>query len=459
MADTTFADEYALASAGLAPPGLTSGLQVPPAGFGWDFARFPVNVYRNGPRDYSTDFDPTSLMPSGFWNLPVYYVDRSKPDNNGAGTSRSTAKRSIWAAMAQAGTTGGIVLVRGDVGFYDRNNDFNFTGATKVDPLGPIAVIGYGGEVETGPRALLSWAADTTFTSCYTAVRSSVGKVLNLLERDSSGFYAEIPVAADATTLNSTATEAGWFQNGANVLVKRRDGKPVTDANTCVLLADVAIRTAPFSTFLSGIRAMGGLVGTLDARATFSGNLAVQDCSFSFPSNIQGRAISVDNMDGMSAFFRTTAGRAATDGFNGHKANGGLHHMLTVDCVSDFVGDAAVPGSNNVSSQPYTLHEAVKGIDLGGNWRRGRGGIITNINDSELWSLGSVLQNDRGDTDISGGYDSAGAIIRDNSKAWFQEVESRGNMRSFVNFGANSQVNTRACRDGGSPRVGVVKSF
>lgn len=442
--------------------GIPLGLVEAPEGFAWNFTRYPINIYRQGPGQYSTDLDPKDLMPAGFWSSPVYYVDASKSDDSLAGLAPATAKQSIRGAIAAAvaaNATGVIIYIK--QGLYDRTKDLTKSATgTPVMPEIPVALIGYGGRVDHGPVALLTWTADT---GTYIAARSNVARVLDTTRKDAEGNYIEIPLVADATAL--AAAEEGWFQDGANCRVKRKDGKAPTNATTYVLMLNSpSLRFGTQAVYISGISAIGGVTGTLQASDVSNQNLVAVDSSFAFSgaatSSSATRAVYVDNRDGLAAFFRCKAGQVPTDAFNFHMANyltAGIKplHALTVDCRGIFNG-VTVNNNNQNSCNGWTLHENVVGIDIGGTYLKSRGGSLADIDSTQAWLLGTLSGDDLGD----GSFPSHSFRAGDSAKIWAQETRGTGSIYSYhASSGAGPIIYTRECQDGGGLRVGQVNPY
>jgi len=447
--------------------GIANGLVTPPSDFAWNFTRYPINVYRRGPFDYATDLDPQSLMPSGFWNSPVYYVDTAKADDSLSGTTPATAKATIRGAITAAiaaGASGVIIMVK--KGLYDRSRDLTkSTIGSGTLPEIPVALIGYGGRVDHGPVALLTWAADATYTSCYTSARSNVARVLDTSRQDDEGNYVELPAIADATTLNSAATEEGWLQNGANVLVKRKDGKAPSNTNTYVLLINSpSLQFGTQAAFISGISGIGGVTGTLQASDVSNTPIVAVDSSFAFSgttvSTSATRAIYIDNKDAIAAFFRCKAGRVPTDAFNFHMAsylNAGVQplHVLTVGCRGIYSG-VTVNNNNQNSCNGWTLHENVRGIDLNGRYLTARGGSIADIDQTQAWLLGTISGDDLGDASFPSHAVRAG----DTARIWAQELRVTGAITALhAASGTDPRIFARSCQDGGGLRLGNVTSY
>ena len=450
--------------------GIANGPVSSPVEFTWDFTKYPLNVYRTGPGKYGTDLDPQSLMPANFWTTAaVYYADATKADNTGAGTTPATAKRSIRsciAAAVAASATGVIVYVR--AGLYDRTKDMlNSSAGSGTIPEIPVAIIGYGGRVDHGPVALLTWTADTTYTTTYTAARTNVARVLDVTRKDEEGNYVELPAIADAATLNAATTEEGWFQNAGNVLVKRKDGKVVSDANTWVLLTNSSsLNFGAQAAYVAGINAIGGVTGTLQASEVSTNNIIAVDCSFSHSGSIVQsgtgsgtRAVSIDNRSGIAAFFRCRAGQIPTDAFNFHMANQATAasplHALTVDCRGIYCG-VTVNNNNQSSCNGWTLHENVVGIDINGVYHTTRGNAVANIDASKAWLLGTTAGLDLGD----GSFPSIAFRAGDTAKIWIQEGRATKSAYSMhASSGTSPQIYTKSCQDGGGLRTGNVTSY
>lgn len=117
-----------------------------------------------------------------------------------------------------------------------------------------------------------------------------------------------------------------------------------------------------------------------------------------------GNAYSINALNGLFAAFGCDADASSSDGFNAHRTKGGRLHFLTVNC-SAFDNGRGVASSNG-----WTLHEDVVGVDLAGVYRGNAGGTIGNIARSKCWIVGSIVGDDRGD--IQWGSSAAPSAIK-----------------------------------------------
>lgn len=392
-----------------------------PEGFLWDQAKYPVSVYPIANGRYGVGAEPRSLVAQAIWDGPVYYVDAAAANSAGGGLTPATAVKSIAVAidrLNKSGAAGGRILIKG--GAYDRTMDTTDSGASNG--LGGItcqkhtAFIGYGGVPEIGPFQLLNFAADA---GAYIAARTNVAKVFDLLNRDEFGDYIEIVKQADAATVNAGS---GWFQDGANVRIRRPDGAAVTNANTRVFLAGdgMQLGASNVDVYCEGLYLQSGIAACFRSLVASSGNIVFNRMRLAAPGAVARNTVAIDNRTGLFAAFNSNASKGTSDGWNFHGVTGQLH-VLLVDTRGDDNGRIGATSCNG-----FTLHENVIAIVATSSFRRGAGGTVRNIGSSQMWALATTSQDDLGDQPFGGPVPPTQYQFDDTAKAWLYDCSALG---------------------------------
>lgn len=447
----------------------------PPAGFGWDFSSYPVNIFKDGPRHFATDVDTRSFIPSDVWNGPVYYVSSSGINTNN-GTSPSTPVRSLWKArqlLEASASPAGIIMAmaNADTGiiWWDRANDFNDNGAAGggtaggVAPTKPFALMSWGGQSYMGNVVnSLAWTYDST-SKTYSATRSSVACVIDISQYNRWGIYKRLSKITAGADLAATRTLVGaapgsYALTASNELVIRLDNDAaVSDTTVRVVLNTVdALKLGAVSAYISGFSLLGStLTGAVNAASAATRNIVMEDCDASFAGQDGGTArnnYAVDNLTGLAILRRCKGAAALADVFNWHAVSGNGHGLM-IDCEGVDAGhDGASPV--NLSNQIVTLHETFKLISLNTKGSFASGGCVRNINTSQHWDLGSEYAFDRGDVRFSGGTQiSSGVVMNDTAEYWGDCITVRGCQQTFYAT-ASAKIHLRDAVEMGGKRGG-----
>lgn len=128
----------------------------------------------------------------------------------------------------------------------------------------------------------------------------------------------------------------------------------------------------------------------------------------------------------MFAAFNCEASKNGKDGFNIHKNGSVIPSGLFVNCSGYENGLVATSTSNN----GITIHDGVKAIDIGGDWR---GSVGTNAghvsDDTQVWHFGSVAGDSAGDTYNGGSIDyGAFGVWSGAAEMWLDSCRSIGSI-------------------------------
>jgi hypothetical protein len=385
-----------------------------PSGLGWDTTNFnfTTNLANVAGRSYgSISVTPEALFDarSTARSAPgaTYYVGPSGNDTTGNGLTSGTAWRTIDKAIQAANTAAVPTKIYVATGTYSRGNSFAGFGGTR--PAVDIAFIATGGRVVAGNfDDYTAPTSDATHTNTYSATLSNVDDIVDLTNLDANGNYGRLTYVASAAICNITPNS--WHHDGTKYYIRRRDNVAPTSTNTRIYRGGTYVLqvVTPISIYLgadddySGFDLEGtSTKGALDYGPTTTPGsrkaVVVKNCTFKYCGNkvnTSARAVSVDSIHGIAAFFDCWADRAATDAFNFHNTTSAtaVPYVLTVNCVSLDTGQPV-----NTSVNALTIHEDVKAIDIAGYYGGSNGGTVRNIGTSKHLLIGTILLSDKGE--------------------------------------------------------------
>jgi hypothetical protein len=335
-------------------------------------------------------------MPASLWTATQYYVNFATGNDANNGLSAGSPFKNIFRAFNIGNATGAPYRVQVEANTYDRASSPSGSGGTVV-PTQDCYLFAHGGRVVTGNFDTLTWSGpDATYTNCYTATRSNVGRVFDISTLDSYGDYTELTKVADATTCNSTA--GSWALVGTTLYVHRADGAQVTNSNTRAYLS-LAVNTMPCGTknlYVSGFDFEGGKDGVVVATSVATRNLVFDNCSakYSGASGAPVNGFAFQDTTGIVVCNSCTANANSSDGFNGHWTQGGASglYMLNISCVGNDNGRFGSTSNNGL-----TWHDGIIGIDVNGTYSGNYGVNFHVIGASQGWAVGTVSTDSQGD--------------------------------------------------------------
>lgn len=378
-----------------------------PSALGWQGADFKprlINgVWRSG-------LDPRRQVTSDVWNGVVYCVDVINGNDANSGLNFSVPKKSISNAIdtgnANGSATAYIILVRNSGVYSAASGGF----ASGKYPSKPCAIIAESGTILAHNSLDTSWSLYSGAT--YTTTQSQTGNVIDLvtgLELTYAGLFSTA-VLADTALVTAGS---GWALVGATVAaatavyVLRPDAAAVTNTNTralrwqnfaCFPNINPSTLAPGKDVYIEGFELWGGLYGGLDfSNGAASGNTTAVTRNIA-GSRIKTRfgggptspcnGLSVDYTIGQAAFFDCDFGKSTTDGVNAHGRGSSSIDLLTENCVADDLGRFSSSIANG-----YSTHEAVRSIDLSGDYSNSIAPCFYNIDTSKCWIVGTKVGN------------------------------------------------------------------
>lgn len=398
---------------GLAP---STGVLVPPSGFGFDFDTYPFKVFGSGRTNLNVESYAQDAL-----NGVAYYVDWSTGSDANNGLSTGARKASVASAIT-AGNAGGVpyhVIVRNQAGgLVPRAGAFN---SGTVKPTQHCAIVAESGPVSFGQFEPLSYSADGSYVGVWVATRTNVARACDLRSTDAYGNPIELTqVATDAEMDGDPGAVGIWYNSGSTFKVKLADGAAVTNDNVMALLKDSLIfLTANKDFYADNLVLYGGHVGSLYASGITGNVMArrVQARLCGASDNLYD-GFRIRDAQGFMAFQQCEAYGNAKDAFNGH--NSGLtggQFVLTDRCVGKDNGRFTSQSNNFITS-----HEDVFWVDAGGLAEDNYGGQVHAIDQSQLWCVGTESRDSKGDTSLGGGRGPTEFVTQQTAQMWLQNT-------------------------------------
>jgi hypothetical protein len=412
---------------------LPVGIAPIPAALGWDQSRYPIYPVLSNPGAdgrFTGSLGPGSYSPLEHPDLalaargPAYYVDAAIGDDRNSGLPLAP-----FASIGQAqwalnlGGRPGRIYVRGGQE-YDRLRNFN--AGLFLSPAVHTIYIAHGGRVKVSTResALDGWQPSPLYPTCQVHLGSlplAPARVLNPLTRDAWGLVMDM--VSTSSLLVCSLTPNSWYyrEGDGKLFVNRADGLKVSNENTTILSQEpnfVYGGNVPCSVALVGATAQDGfdLEGGARDRASsafqyhvpsvvLSGNALIyaKNCTFRYAGFYADRqncnGVGLNSLPGLAFFEECDASGNGADGFNVHDTRANQPRLLTLNCTAYRNGQ---PGS--ISSNAWTTHHGVVGIDIGGRYGGSAGFNLHSIDKSRSLLIGTASRSSRGDIAHGGSF-------------------------------------------------------
>ena len=382
-----------------------------PAGFLWNFAKYPMSIVGNGAGGFLCDFVPEVYHQPALSGT-TYFVSTVGSDSNSGLTSYANALASIGHAIT-LGNAGGVpycVVVK--AGLYYRTQGF-----FGLIPTQACAFLADGGRVVTGTFDNLTWALVAGTTATYSSSRSNANRMFDILNNDSFGNYNEMTNVSLSAVPTADLAAGSWGTYNNIVYARRSDAAAITSSNTRLMIGNVSI--LDFTGFFSGLTGVtqncfiggttatsgfdfqgggaGGIVFTNNATANVMGRNGTTKYAGGILSYSGCKGIRSDNLNGLTAWVNWESSCNADDGFNGHNSNyavtGYTPQFLTINCRANNNGRG-----NSTSNNGITAHETCLFIDINGSYDSNYGGNSAFIDNTQAWHIGTSCQRSLGDT-------------------------------------------------------------
>ncbi|NRA79857.1 MAG: hypothetical protein HRU18_16755 [Pseudoalteromonas sp.] len=431
------------------------GFVSPPDGFVVHQKLLGINAIKIG-----SSYD-CSIAPSDLIDLSTYtniqYVDWTRPDSSGDGSTWALAERNIGTAIDNAIASGldTRIFVRG--GIYPRFQSIAQASVAKNLTVA-ISLEAVHGRVTTGPFDNLTYTKTVGKNFVYEASRSAALIAVNLKQLDEDGEFVPILHVGSITECDNNPNT--WFTDNSKVYVHADNSGVVTNTSTRIYLGVVgAALYGNEDIYISGFNLEGGQSGALDIRNGTDNTVVLDDtkCNYASGGTISSpllkSGVAILNCD-LFAAFNSSSSYNSSDGFNLHEFSGKVPNGLTVNCRSKNNG-LLLPGATSVNG--LTVHDGVAHIDIGGVWLGSTGTNAGHVSDStQVWHFGSTAGKSQGDT-INGGSINWGAfgMWAGENEMWLESCVDIGS-EIGVYAGPSSVVRVRNHNGTGSKSISVT---
>lgn len=357
-----------------------------PVGFGWDGARFPVDIRKSG-SGFRAKLNPRNLVNDAIWNGAAIHVDgvNGEDTNSGIGSvdgDFSAAKRTIHAAFVAGNSTGAPYRVIIKSGQFEEGA---FTRNGNDEPDQAVAILGWGGPVtyRTGPFSI-NWSDDG---GTHSAQISSVKRVFRTDQLTERGLFFELVQVNDPLACQSTLNS--WCDDGGTVHVNIGKVPGAQDIAVIRSFHGARFLSHDKDIYLEDIHCQGGITGALHCDAIADRNIVGVRCSFRYsaPSNPANPldAVQIRRTNGLAAFFDCNASGGAEDGWSFHEDGHPGLHVLMQNCTGFENGTSVASSCNG-----FTTHDGARSIDLNGSYGWSRNGTeIHCIQSTHSWFAGT----------------------------------------------------------------------
>jgi len=345
------------------------------------------NVYEQG-RVYSTDFDITTLKPTG----TVKWVAKTGNDTTGDG-SEGNPYRTVTKAYAEAAD---IINIK--AGIYDRGD---MTAA--LNPTRSLAIVSADGagkailsRIQAGTLSWTQQGSPNTDVYLTTGI-SSVRAILDLTYTRSGEFLMDgvtglpNPYTSVASIAACQALAGSYYLTGSNLYVHTHDNR-APDANVKVLRVEANLQpaTANVTIYYEGMEMWGddGVRYIVTGASTTSTLCGINTASrFGGVASANAwRANGINFSYAVNCECTDYLGNG--DGFNYHgdSGNGVSVNFLEVNCRAKRIG-ISTQTNNNCT----TAHEDCNGIRLNGRYELSWGPISADV--KAVGSSGAITLN------------------------------------------------------------------
>lgn len=391
---------------------------------GWTWTTAPINIYKDGTGEITTDFDVSAFQYVGAGK--TYYVNIETGHNtNNDGLSEGSPLKSIWAGTQKSDVD--IIIVAD--GYYDRANGFagyNLTRSMSIKAKNK-------GMVTTSiSDNNLVWTKTAGRTNVYQVSRTASALVYDRKKVDEYGDYSKLIKKTSVAEVD--ATQGSWYTDGTIVYVNTFDSRiPDIDIRVFLDLPHIVMTGNANQLYLEGLNINGGKesINTEGALNPSTAGFYAKDCNFKYTngSNIY-RTWGISKVYSQNC----TASQGRLDGFNYHVLNTIVPDVIEVNCIGRHNGLDDTSNSNNGS----TMHDGGRIIRVNCEYHHNTGPNMIDVNEgTQSWALGISSHDSLATLGTVSNTDYKVSNVG-GSKMWLDSCVSFGSDYSLVVDGTNS---------------------
>ena len=349
------------------------------AAFGWT----PLTIYQEA--DGRPHLGGVSLLNFAPTGAGTWYVDITRPDNNGNGLSLATAEKGINYAVqdANASADGGTIWVADGVYPYPHGQiTLPLTKNVAVRAINP-------GKVVFSNHREFTFAPDAILTNTYVVAHGFSGGTSHYDVRDAKypnarGDYQQLVKRASAAEVNSNP--GSWYDDGTNLYVRLSDSRApdafVRPYWTGSGSASASIKDNAPTVLFEGIRFEGGssCVTVQATSAAVSPVVYFVSCAFKYAYGDSLNNVGADTYCENCLAACSYSG----DGFHYAEKSGQRQARgFEFNCIGRHNGDNADHIDNG-----STAHNNSVVIRLAGNYYETYGRPIQDVGGGASWNVG-----------------------------------------------------------------------
>jgi hypothetical protein len=391
---------------------------------GWTWTTAPINIYKLGTGEITTDFDVSKFQYVGAGK--TYYVNIATGHNtNNDGLSEGAPLKSIWAAVNKTDVD---VIIIAD-GYYDRANGFAGFNVTRSMS---IKAKNKGMVTASISDSNLTWTKTTGMTNVYQVSRTATALIYDRKKIDEYGDYIKLTKKNSIAEVD--ANQGSWYTDGTIVYVNTSDSRsPDVDVRVFLDLPHVVMSGNANQLYMEGINLEGGKesINTESCLSPSTAGFYAKDCTFKYTngSNIY-RTWGISKVYSQNC----VAAQGRLDGFNYHVLNNVVPDVIEVNCIGRHNGLDDTSNSNNGS----TMHDGGRIIRVNCEYHHNTGPNMIDVNEStQSWAVGISSHESLATAGTVSNTDYKVSNVGA-SKMWLDSCISFGSDYSLVVDGTNS---------------------
>lgn len=381
-----------------------------PSGFNWQNNPLVGHLFADGEGNFATDFDVTTLAPTG----KTYYVNGTTGLDTNDGLTAGTALKSVHIAAKKADAVEIIVAS----GYYDDGVAMNGWAIDK--DISIKAASGADVTLSTRRNQAGVWNKTAGYNNIYQVTRSLVAKVFDKKFPDAFGDATEYTLASSLSALDTTPGRI--FISGSTLYVHTLDSRlPDVDVTVFLDLYNVS-HFGGKTIYLENIKFEGGKYPAyMKNDANLDTLFLAKGCTFKYSTE--------SGSDGFSNYGCTSIlqdcefAKNSDDGISytafGTKPTQGIE----IDCISKNNG--ASGGNDNGT----TAHDGANVIRVNSAYYKNKGPNLADVGGSQSWNVGCVVGESAGTVGQSSHRGSVSSINNgvSGTKIWLDGCTIYGN--------------------------------